>query len=233
MKKGEVKMKSVNGTKQEQLDELEALRARVSELEARERYSSHGLENYGERTARSFPQAAHMHDAIFVVFDRKFEFVNDRFAELFGVSPEEACSSNFDPMILIAPESRPVIREQYREGCYGAFTKKLFNYIGLSKDGLKIACETFLLFIPYKWGVAVNGTLRCISSLSRRIDEVVPRHHNDLRVAFSTVQTGVPYAERDHRLKQASETFGRFNSLSMEQNPRMRYPIKKTNGMEF
>ena len=51
-----------------------------------------------------------MNEAIFVLFDRKLEFVNDRFAELFGVSPEEACSSNFDPMTLIAPESRRFIQ---------------------------------------------------------------------------------------------------------------------------
>jgi PAS domain S-box-containing protein len=146
-----------------------------------------------------------MHDAIFVVFDRKFEFVNDRFAELFGVSPEEACSSNFDPMILIAPESRPVIREQYREGCYGAFTKKLFNYIGLSKDGLKIACETFLLFIPYKWGVAIHGTLRSIS-VSRRVDEALQQRHSDLRLALNSVPTGVLYADLDRRFVPTNGT---------------------------
>ena len=90
------------------------MRERVSELERHERDSRQALGNFGERTDRSFPQMSHMHEAIFVVFDRKLEFVNDRFAELFGVSPEEACSSDFDPMTLIAPESRRFIREQYQ-----------------------------------------------------------------------------------------------------------------------
>jgi PAS domain-containing protein len=78
-----------------------------------------------------------MHEAIFVVFDRKLEFVNDGFAELFGISPEEACSLNFDPMTLIAPESRCFIREIYREACRCASMTKQIHFTGLSMDGLR------------------------------------------------------------------------------------------------
>ena len=205
-------MKSANKTKKELIDELEALRERVSELERHERNSRQALGNFGERTDRSFPQTTHMHEAIFVIFDRKLEFVNDRFAELFGVSPEEACSSNFDPMTLIAPESRRFIREQYREACRGAYTTKQFNYTGLSKDGLKIECETFLLFIPYKWGVAIQGTLRSIS-VSRRIDEALQRRHSELPVALNAVPTGVLYADRDHLFRHENETQNKSSTL--------------------
>jgi PAS domain-containing protein len=178
-------MKSANRTQKELADELDALRERVSELERHERDSS--------------PQISHMHEAIFVLFDRKLEFVNDRFVELFGVSPEEACSFNFDPMSLIAPESRSFIREQYKEGCRGAFATKQFHFTGLSKNGLKMACETFFLFIPYKWGVAIHGTLRSISA-SRRINEALQQRHSDLRMAINAVPTGVLYADADHRI---------------------------------
>jgi PAS domain-containing protein len=222
-------MKSANKTQKELMDELEALRDRVSELERHERDSRQALGNFGERTDRSFPQTAHMHEAIFVLFDRKLEFVNDRFAELFGVSPEEACNSNFDPMTLIAPESRRFIGEQYKEGCRGAFATKQFKFTGQSKDGLKIECETFFLFIPYKWGVAINGTLRSIS-VSRRIDEALQRRHSDLRVVLNAVPTGVLYAHRDHLFMPANETFGKSNDLPMEKIPRVDYPVKPTNG---
>jgi PAS domain-containing protein len=221
-------VKSVNKTKKELIYELKALRERVSELERQQRNSRQVMGNFGARTDRSFPQMAHMHEAIFVVFDRKLEFVNDRFTELFGVSPEEACSYNFDPMTLIAPESRRFIQEQYREGCLGAFTTKQFNYTGLSKDGLKIACETFFMFIPYKWGVAIQGTLRS-TSVSRRIDEALQKRHNDLPFVFNAVPAGVMYADRDHLLMQPNETFGKSNGLPMEQIPRVDYPAKPAN----
>jgi len=225
-------MKSTNKTKKELFDELEALRERVSELERRERNSRQTLGNFGERTERFFAQMSHMHEAIFVIFDRKLEFVNDRFAELFGLSPEEACSSDFDPMTLIAPENRHEIRELYRKGCCGAFTTKQLNFTGLSKDGLKRECETFLLFIPYKWGLAIHGTLRSIS-VDRRIDEALQRRHSYLPVVFNAVPTGVLYADRDHLFMQANETFGKSNGLPMEQIPRVDYPVKQAKGMEL
>ncbi len=224
-------MKSANKTKKELLDELEALRKQVSELERHERNSRQAPGNFGERTDRCFPQMAHMHEAIFVVFDRKFEFANDRFAELFGVSPEEACSSDFDPMTLIAPESRRFIQEQYREGCRGAFTTKQLNYTGLSKDGLKIECETFLLFIPYKWGVAIQGTLRSIS-VSKRIDEALQRRHSDLPVVLNAVPT-ILYADRDHLFMQANEKFGKSRGLPAGQIYRVDYPVQPAIGIEL
>ena len=225
-------MKLENNTEKELtelIDELEALRERVSELERRERDSRQALGNFGERTDMFFSQMSHIHEAIFVLFDRKLEYVNDRFAELFGVSPEEACNSNFDPMSLIAPESRRFIWELYKEGCCGAFTTKQFNFTGLSKEGLKIECETFLLSIPYKWGVAIHGTLRSIS-VSRRIDEELQRRDSDLPVVLNAVPTGVLYAGRDHLFMQANETFGKANGLPLEKIPCVDYPGKPTNG---
>lgn len=217
-------MKSANKTKKELIAELKTLRVRVSELEGHERNSRQALGNFGEKTGRSYAQMAYMHEAIFVIFDRKLEFVNDKFSELFGVSPEEACNCNFDPMTLIAPESRPFIQEVYRAGCRGSFAAKEFKYTGLSKDGLKIECETFFLFIPYKWGVSIQGTLRSIS-VSRRIDDASQRRRSDLPVAVNAVPTGVLYADRDRLFMQADETFGKSNSLPIEQIPRGDYPV--------
>ncbi|MEN6318206.1 MAG: PAS domain-containing protein [Syntrophaceae bacterium] len=225
-------MKLENKTKKERkelIDELKALRERVSELERRERDSRQALGNFGERADIFFSQMSHMHEAIFVLFDRKLEYVNDRFTELFGVSPEVACNSNFDPMTLIAPESRRFIQELYKEGCCGAFTTKQVNFTGLSKDGLKMECETFLLIIPYKWGIAIHGTLRNLS-VSRRIDEELQRHQSDLRVVFNAVPTGVLYADTDHRFMQVNETLGKSNGLLLEKIPRVDYPGKPTNG---
>jgi len=200
-------MKSANKTKKELIDELEVLRKRILEMERYERNSGQVMGSFGERTYQSFPQTANMHEAIFVVFDRKLEFVNDRFAELFGVAPEEACSSDFDPMALIAQESRRLIGEQYREGCDGAFTTKRFNFTGLSKNGLKIACESFFIFIPYKWGVAIQGMLRSLSATTRK-DESLQRAQERF-----TVPMGILCADRDHLPMQANKTFGKSNGL--------------------
>jgi hypothetical protein len=217
-------MKSTDKTKKELIADLETLRERVSELERHERNSRQALVNYGKRTGRSYAQMAYMHEAIFVIFDRKLEFVNNRFAELFGVSPEEACSSYFDPMTLIAPESRLFIQDVYRAGCRGSFAAKEFKYTGLSKNGLKIECETFFLFIPYKWGVAIQGTLHGIS-IGRRIDEALQRRH-ELSVVLNAVPAGTLYTDSNRLFMQANETDGKSDGLPIEHIPREDYRVK-------
>ena len=205
-------MKAVNKTKQELIDELEAMRERVCELERHKRNFRQPLGNFEERTSRSFSQMTHMHEAVFVLFDRKLEFVNDVFAELFGIAPDEACSSGFDPLTLVAPESSRFIREQYRKGCCSAFTMQQLNFTGLSRNGLKIACETILLFIPYKWGVAIQGTLRRISA-SRQIDEALQMPRGNSPAVFDAAPTGELYAGSDQLFRQANEKLFKSNSL--------------------
>jgi PAS domain-containing protein len=147
----------------EPMNELEALRSRVSELEQYEKYYRQTRKDFGQGGDRSIPSMPFNQEAVFVIFDRRFEFVNDQFAELFGVTTEEACESNFDPMTLIAPEDHGFIWGIYRQGCCGTFKTKQLHFTGMTKNGQKITCETFLLFIHYKWGLAVQGTLRSIS----------------------------------------------------------------------
>ena len=66
-------------------------------------------------------------DAIFVIFDRKFEFINHRFEELFGVTMDEVCSPDFNPIDLIAPESRKLALEHIQKGYGGNFHPASLN----------------------------------------------------------------------------------------------------------
>jgi PAS domain-containing protein len=177
----------------EVMEEVMALRKRVSELEMDQQHYRQILKNLGHGADRSIPSMSYMQEAVFVLFDRRLEFVNDQFAELFGVMPEEASGPDFDPAILIAPESRRLIGKIYHQGCRGAFATKHLHFTGLAKDGRKIACETFLLFIPYKWGLAVQGTMRSVSMGSKRFAEAVQRGRGDLRVVSNAVPVEAPF----------------------------------------
>lgn len=176
------------------MDEIEALWKQVSKLERHEGYPWNTMGSPIESIDRSFPQISQTEDALFVVFDGKLKFVNEKFAELFGISPEEACNPDFDPMTLITPESRRSLSEKYKEAYRVGSTMKGFDLIGLTRSGLQMACETFLMFLPIKWGVVIYGTLRSVS-ISRRIDEALQKHHKDLRFVFDAVPTEVLYAE--------------------------------------
>jgi diguanylate cyclase (GGDEF)-like protein/PAS domain S-box-containing protein len=209
-------MKATTKTKQQLIDKIAALQVRISELEAMEREAGQAQRDFGERIGRYFPQANHMKEAIYVIFDRKYEFVNDQFAEMFGVTAEEVCQRGFDPMTLIAPESRSFIAEKYRKGTRGEFSVQQYDFTGMTKDGVKIECETFLLFIPYKWGVAIHGMLRNIS-VQKRIDEELQRHRSDLQIVLNSIPTSIFYTDREHRFIRANKAFCKSLGFPLEQ----------------
>jgi hypothetical protein len=94
--------------------------------------------------------------AFFVLFDRRFEYINDIFSELFCISPEEACSYKFNPIKLISQEYQSYISKKYNEICRGCIKTENFQFTGISMDGNRIECNAFVLKIPYKWGIALN-----------------------------------------------------------------------------
>lgn len=210
-------MKAIRKTKQQLVDEVVALQARIAVLETGERDSSvQAQRDFSERMSRYFPHVEYINEAIYVIFDRKYEFISQKLADLFGVTPEEACFPGFDPMTLVAPESRTFVREKLREGYRGEFSAQSYEYTGIKKDGSRIECETFVLFIPYKWGVAIHGMLRDIS-VRKRIDEELQRPRGDLQVVLNSIPTSVFYTDREHRFIRVNRAFCKSLGLPMEQ----------------
>lgn len=217
IEEGVEKMNAVKKTKKQLVDEVVALQARISELETVEREpSAQAQRDFSERMSLYFPHIEYMNEAIYLIFDRKYEFVSQKFADLFGVTPEEVCFPGFDPMTLVAPESRQFVREKLREGYRGEFAAQGYEYTGIKKDGSRIECETFILFIPYKWGMAIHGMLRDIS-VRKRIDEELQRPRGDLQVVLNSIPTSVFYTDREHRFIRVNRAFCKSLGLPMEQ----------------
>jgi diguanylate cyclase (GGDEF)-like protein/PAS domain S-box-containing protein len=209
-------MKSINKTKKQLIDELEVMQERVLELEALEISLNAARQEFGKRIGGYFPQMQHMDEAIYVIFDRKYEFVNEKFAVMFGYSPEEVCNPTFDPMTLIAPDSRRFIRDKHRHGSHGEFMVDQYEFTALNKDGIKMDCETFVLFVPYKWGVAIHGMLRNIT-VRKRIDEELQRNRSDLQFVLNSIPTSIFYQDKNHRFIQVNKAFCKSMGFPMEQ----------------
>jgi diguanylate cyclase (GGDEF)-like protein/PAS domain S-box-containing protein len=208
-------MKSINKTKKQLIDELEVMKERVLEFEALIALKATRQE-FGKRIGEYFPQMQHMDEAIYVIFDRKYEFVNEKFAVMFGYSQEDVCNPTFDPMTLIAPESRRFIRDKHKHGSHGEFMVDQYEFTAQNKDGIKMDCETFVLFVPYKWGVAIHGMLRNIT-VRKRIDEELQRSRSDLQVVLNSIPTSIFYQDKNHRFIQVNKAFCKFLGFSMEQ----------------
>ena len=209
-------MKASSKTKKQLIDEIATLQARNSELEAMEREVGQAHRDFGEKMGRYFPQVNHLKEAIYVIFERQYEFINDQFAEMFGVTPEEVCHRGFDLMRLVAPESRDFILDKYRKGSRGEFSAQQYEFTGMTKDGVRIECETFVLFIPYKWGVAIHGMLRNIS-VQKRIDEELQRYRRDLQIVLNSIPASIFYTDREHRFIRANKAFCKSLGIPLEQ----------------
>ncbi|MGZ6222771.1 MAG: PAS domain-containing protein, partial [Syntrophales bacterium] len=202
-------------TKKELIKELTALRRRIAELEQMEVDWKNAQLDISERMGHYFTIVDQPNDAIFVIFDRKFEFINQRFEEIFVVTMDEVCNTDFNPIDLVAPENRKLVMEHVRKGYGGKFTSRQFQFAGLTKDGRKIECETTVLFIPYKWGIALHGVLRNVT-VRKRIDEELQRERNDLQLILNSIPTSIYYTDRDHRFIQINEAFSKSLGRSPE-----------------
>jgi len=195
-------------TKKELIKELTDLRSRVTVLEQLETDWKNVQLDLSERMGHYFTLVDQPNDAIFVIFDRKFEFINQRFEELFNVTMDEVCSPDFNPMTLVAPESRNLVIEQIQKGYRGVFSAQQFEFAALTQDGRKIECETTVLFIPYKWGIAVHGILHNVT-VRKRIDEELQRERSDLQLVLNSIPTSTYYTDRNHRFIQINEAFSK------------------------
>jgi diguanylate cyclase (GGDEF)-like protein/PAS domain S-box-containing protein len=119
-------------------------------------------------------------------------------------------------MTLVAPESRRFIREKFRQGSRGEFMVQQYEFTGQTKDDVKIECETFVLFVPYKWGVAIHGMLRNIT-VRKRIDEELQRNRSDLQIVLNSIPTSIFYTDKDHRFIRANKAFCKSLGFPMEQ----------------
>ncbi len=201
-----------NMTKAQLIDELTALRERIDELESETHQAEH---NFAEKMGRYFPQVESIKEALYVIFDRKYEFVNREFSDIFGRTPEDICAPGFDPMSLVAPESRQLVLDKHRLKNSGQLNALQYEFKGLTLDGTTIDCETVVLFIPYKWGLAIHGMLRNVTA-RKRIDEELQRHRNDLQIVLNSIPTSVFYTDIQHRFTRVNKTFCKSLGLDME-----------------
>ncbi|MFC2170592.1 ATP-binding protein, partial [Calditrichota bacterium] len=102
-------------------------------------------------------------DAIYLLFEDRFEIINRRFTEMFGVTKKEALSPEFDFMQLVAPESHDLIRERGMMQKRGEAPPVHYEFTALDKWGNFINVEASVKKIDYRGGSAVQGILRDVS----------------------------------------------------------------------
>lgn len=103
-------------------------------------------------------------DAIYLLYDNKFESVNAKFIEMFGYTLTECNQPDFHFMQLVADESKPIIEERMRKFAAGEPLPSVYEFSAVSKDGRVIKCEASVSKFQYKSGMATQGVIRDIGA---------------------------------------------------------------------
>lgn len=106
-------------------------------------------------------------DAIYLLRDRKFELVNDKFCELLEISREELASDSFDFMQLVAPSSIQFIKDRGEAEKRGEIVSDRYQFTALSKKGKELELDVSVRKIFLKNGVAYQGILRDMTEIKR------------------------------------------------------------------
>lgn len=168
-------------------------------------------------------------DAIYLLYNRKFEIINDKFQEMFGVTLEDVNDPNFDFIQLVAPESRELVEQRLTLTKQGEKLEPKYEFTALSKDGRKMIVETSVSYINYKDGIAVQGIIRDITDRKQAEDELKTSlkekeillkeiHHrvkNNLQVIISLLRLQAKQIVDKQALSAFDESINRIYSMAM------------------
>ena len=99
-------------------------------------------------------------DPIFILHNRKFELINEKFKQLFSVSQEYVCRPEFDYLELIALKSKNSVERKFQQIIDEKKAESQFNFTALTSDQKELEVEASVTTILYKGGIAVQGILR-------------------------------------------------------------------------
>jgi len=99
-------------------------------------------------------------DAIYLLIDGRFVFVNQSFVNLFQITREEIYKSDFDCLLLIAPESQALIRDRLEKVKKKEPLAAKYTFTALTRDNRKLPLEASVSYISYEGQTATCGVLR-------------------------------------------------------------------------
>ncbi|MBN2138062.1 MAG: PAS domain S-box protein [Sedimentisphaerales bacterium] len=126
---------------------------------------------------------------IFINRGGRIVYVNHRFEEVMGYSREELCSEEFDFMVTIAPESRGVVSEYFKEHMRGRDVAP-YEYALVSSGGRRIEAILTSRLISYGGETAILGTITDITE-RKRAERAIRRSEEKYRTMVEDSEQGV------------------------------------------
>jgi len=126
-------------------------------------------------------------DAIYLMKNKRYDYVNPQFVQLTGYSFEELTANDFNFEILISEESKKYIKERYEARLNGIEIDNKYEVNILRKDGIIVPVEINTVSIGIKGEVAVLGIMREISERKRFENALKESEHS-----YRTLTENIP-----------------------------------------
>jgi PAS domain S-box-containing protein len=137
---------------------------------------------------------------IFIHQDGKYVFVNNRFAEIHGYTPEELLGKEY--WTLIHPDEREALRQIVSKRLKGKIVPQRYEVRRLKKDGGTIYCEIMAALIEYRGRPAVMGNI--IDITERKQAEETLRIKNN---AIESSINAIVFADLEGNLTYVNKSF--------------------------
>jgi len=118
---------------------------------------------------------------IYILQGNHFVYVNRRFEQLLGYTREEIVSGEFDYQQLIAPESRPMIRERAERAARGEVLEPRYEFVAANARGETFDAGVSVAYIEFEGEAATLGIIQDITE-RKAFDNALIRRNRELAV---------------------------------------------------
>ncbi len=160
------------------------------------------------------------HDAIYILKDNRFIFINNKASELTGYTKDELYS--MDPFSLVHPEDREKLIESGRKRLRGEKVPESFDARIITKDGKIRYVEFSVSLINYRGEPAILGTVRDYTE-KKLIEEELKKSEEKYRSLVETMDDIV----------FSLDVHGRFTFLNKKFEERTGYRTVELIGKHF
>ncbi len=139
-------------------------------------------------------------DAVYLMSSERYEFVNDKFIELFGWTREELLSPDFQTSMVIAPESREFIEQRINNFKNNIKQPDRYEFIGINKSGRRIDIEVIVSHLNINNRVVTQGIYRDITE-RKRIERELKSAYVEMEQIFKASTPMIVIDRNFHILK--------------------------------
>lgn len=158
-------------TKQQLIEEIELLRGRVADLEAREAVHRNVSQALAESEQRFKKLSEKAIVGVYRIQDHRFRYVNPKMAEIFGYTVDEM-QDKLGPQDVVHADDWPLVEANLKKRVTGDIAALKFQFRGVRKDCQTIYVEVYGSRSDEGGRPAIFGTLLDITDRKRAEEKI-------------------------------------------------------------